>query len=223
MFKPLIVYATSNPGKITEMKNHLGSLGITVTSLADLGCDELEIEENGTSLGENAALKAKAYAKALSSRADLSERAILVLSDDTGFEIAGLNNAPGLYVRRWKDHKTKMGDEEIIDYALDQMKGLSGAERAVQAKTVLAICIVYVDRTISEPVFFEGTLSGHILEEADALRVEGFPFASLMFVDEWNMVLGVGELLPPEEKVGYANHRARAINNAFPYLNMIQK
>ena len=63
--KTNLIYATSNPGKIIEIGRHLGFHGLAVSALSDFSSAKLDPEENGTTLGENARIKALAYAKTL--------------------------------------------------------------------------------------------------------------------------------------------------------------
>lgn len=65
---------------------------------------------------------------------------------------------------------------------------------------------------------FEGTLEGKILEEASPIRVEGFPFESLFFSTEWNMLLGDQHNLPVAQKEKMLNHRERALQKAIARL-----
>ncbi|HEV7121754.1 MAG TPA: non-canonical purine NTP pyrophosphatase [Candidatus Paceibacterota bacterium] len=220
MTETIIVYATSNPGKVEEMKRHLGNLGFDVKSLKDMGCADRDVPETGTSLGENAFIKVNAYAEELQARDDLAGKRVIILSDDTGLEISGLGGEPGIHVRRWRDHETRMEDEEIIDYAFERMAGLTGDDRAAQFRCVLAVGMVQENGKISEPLQFEGTLAGHVLEREnpDVKRMEGFPFASLLFIDEWNMLLGQAEQLPDGEKEKYLSHRERAVLKSIPFL-----
>ena len=55
-----IFFATKNKDKIIKMKNRLKDLGIKVITPYDININ-IEIEENGNNVIENATLKAKAY------------------------------------------------------------------------------------------------------------------------------------------------------------------
>jgi XTP/dITP diphosphohydrolase len=134
---------------------------------------------------------------------------MFVLSDDTGLEIDALNGEPGIHVRRWKDHQTRMGDQEIIDYCIHRMKGISPDQRGAQFRTILALKIPG-----GQTETFEGILRGTILEEPSTFRVEGFPFESLFFVPEWNLLLGDARQLPVQNKQHLLNHRERALEKA---------
>lgn len=195
-----ILYATNNPGKIIEVSKLLEFNNIKVVSPKELNI-ELDVPETGKSLEENASTKAKAFLELSDGR--------VVLSDDTGLEIDALNGEPGIHVRRWKNKEVKMTDEEIIEYCMEKMKNIPKGERGAQFRTVLALAL-----SNGSIETFEGTLRGEILEEPSKIKVEGFPFESLFFVSDWNMVLGEANKLSVENKKERLNHREKALQKA---------
>lgn len=215
--KTHVIYATTNPGKIIEIRRHFGFYDIPVEGLRDFVPVDLKVDEAGVSLGENAILKSSAYAKELSKHEDLHDKRFLIIADDTGVEIKGLNWEPGIKVRRWKGYK--MGDEEIISYTLERLRGIKGGGRDATFRTVLSVSEVGEGGKIIKPLTFEGTLEGRIREHADATRIVGFPFESIFEVKEWNMLLGDLHRMSDEKKrEGYYNHRERAIEKTIPYI-----
>lgn len=204
-----LLYATNNPGKIVEISKFLEHQGIKVVSLQELGIN-LDLPETGSSLEENATLKVKAYSKVSGGR--------IVMADDTGLEIDALNGAPGIHVRRWKDDETRMSDEEIIEYCLDQMKDIPNEKRTAQFRTVVAL--VLPDGNIET---FDGILRGVIMEKPSTIRVEGFPFESLFFIPEWQMLLGELHQLSMSEKGDKLIHREKALQKAIPRVRELLK
>ena len=86
-----ILIATTNKGKIKELGKLLESLPIQLKSLQDFGKIE-DVEETGKTFAENAALKARYYAK---------QTNCLALADDSGLEVEALSNEPGVYSARY--------------------------------------------------------------------------------------------------------------------------
>ncbi len=199
-----ILYATNNPGKVIEVSRLLNFNGIKVVSPKDLEID-LDVPETGNTLEENAILKAKGFLPYSNGR--------YVLADDTGLEIDALGGEPNIHVRRWRDGATRMTDQEIIDYCLERMKGLPMEKRGGQFRTVLALAAP--DGKI---VTFDGILRGVIPLAPSPKRVEGFPFESLFFVPEWNMLLGEARDIAPDKKGEKLNHRERALEKAIPRI-----
>lgn len=97
-----IVIATHNAGKLREVAALLAPHGIEVIGAGALGLPEPE--ETETSFLGNARIKAHAAARAAGMPA---------LSDDSGFSVAALDGAPGVYTADWA-----MRPEGGRDYAL---------------------------------------------------------------------------------------------------------
>jgi len=198
-----IFYATNNPGKKFEVGRQLKSAGIEIVTPMDLGID-IDVEENGNTLEENAILKVKGYR-------DLVKN-MIILADDTGLEIDALNGEPGIHVRRWKDGLTRMTDQECIDYCIEKMKGIIKKNRGAQFRTVLALSFPN-----KEMELFDGILRGYILEKPSILRVEGFPFESLFMTDS-DTLLGDDRQIPLEERKDRPSHRERAVDKIIKRL-----
>lgn len=198
-----LFYATSNPGKMMEARQIFRTVDLEILGPADVGL-ALDVPEPGTTLEENAADKARAYM-------DRLDDSFVVLGDDTGMEIDALNGEPGIHVRRWTGER--MTDEAIIDYCLARMEGIPLEARGAQFRTVFAIGVP------SQPVtLFDGTLRGVILTEADPLRIEGFPFESVFYVPEWDMLLGRLYELSAQDRAQFLTHRERALQRALPHI-----
>lgn len=202
-----ILYATSNPGKLEEVGRFVRLHGYTLLSPVDLE-GEIDVPETGSTLEENALLKVNAYKERYPD--------IFILADDTGVEIAGLNGEPGIFVRRWKDKVHHMSDQEIIDYCLERMKDLHGDARKAQMRTVIALA-----EPGKEIQLFDGVLPGFIVEKAEPLTMEGFPFEVLFFSTEYQMMLSEMHALPDDEKKKMLTHRERAVEKALQYIESV--
>jgi XTP/dITP diphosphohydrolase len=110
-----IVIATHNAGKLREVAALLAPHGIEVIGAGALGLPEPE--ETETSFLGNARIKAHAAARAAGMPA---------LSDDSGFSVAALDGAPGVYTADWA-----MRPEGGRDYALAMGKVHDLAKHAV--------------------------------------------------------------------------------------------
>jgi XTP/dITP diphosphohydrolase len=198
-----LLYATSNPGKIMEVRKIVQAAGLDLRSPPEIGL-ALDVPEDGASLEENAAAKARAYL-------DRLDGDTVIMADDTGVEIDALGGEPGIHVRRWIGRR--MTDQEIIDFCLARLVDVPPERRGAQFRTVIAL-----GAPGGEIELFDGTLRGVILQAADALRIEGFPFESIFFVPEWEMLLGQAHLLPAEAKAAFVTHRERAVRRALPRI-----
>ncbi len=68
---------------------------------------------------------------------------------------------------------------------------------------------------------FAGVLDGSILEQADPLRMEGFPMESLFFVDEYGLLLGHIQGMKPDDKMKWPTHRQRLLEAVAARLSAI--
>lgn len=199
-----IVYATTNPGKFAEVQKICTHHGVQIKSLADFGI-EIDVTETGTTLEENAKIKAETYLKLLPPDS-------VVVTDDTGVEIDALGGEPGIKVRRWKGYK--MTDEEIIQYCLERMKDVPAGERGAQFRTVLAIA-----SSDSEVKYCDGILRGEILLDPLPARREGMPFWPIFYIPELKMSLGEFHDQPMEFQIAHPTHRELAVLKLLPYLS----
>ena len=86
-----LLVATHNAGKLAELRDLLRDVPYTLVSLSEVGID-LDVDETGETLEENAALKATTYARLAG---------MPTLADDSGLEVDALNGAPGVHSARY--------------------------------------------------------------------------------------------------------------------------
>lgn len=108
--QPELLIATSNPGKIKEIKAILSPLNLKIITPKDLALN-LRVAETGSTYLENALLKAQAYHQAAG---------LPVLADDSGLEVDALEGAPGLHSARFSP-KENANDADRRAYLLEQL------------------------------------------------------------------------------------------------------
>jgi XTP/dITP diphosphohydrolase len=193
-----LLYATTNVGKLQEMRRIAKGFGIDLLDPISLGI-KVDVEESGKSLSENACKKAEAYLT-------LVDSDTYIVGDDTGMEIDALGGEPGIYVRRWKDHVHELSDEEVIEYCLQRMAKVPVGERQARFHTSLALA-----HKGSKTIVFDGYLDGEIALTPLALRDPGMPFHSLFYLRNYDMMLG--------HILGiYPTHREMAFTKLATYL-----
>jgi XTP/dITP diphosphohydrolase len=198
-----LLIATTNPGKLGEIKEFLRDLPVTLVGLADVGITEFP-EETGISFQENAILKAKFYAE---------KSRLPTLADDGGLEIDALNGEPGVKSHRWIHDDREDTDEELIQYTLDRMKDIVDTNRGAQLRLVLALVIPGGEVFTSEE-----KVRGIIPREASKTRFRGFPYRSLLFLTEINKYYNHDELTVTETET--YNHRKKALEILKPILKL---
>lgn len=196
-----LLIATTNPGKLAEIRGFLSDIPLELVSLADLGIAE-KVEETGTTFEENAILKASDYAK---------KSGLPTIADDGGLEIDALNGEPGVKSHRWIHGDREDEDEELIAYTLAKMKGLPHARRGAQLRAVLALALP--DGAVNTAT---AATRGIIPEKASPVKVAGFPYRSLLFIPEIGKFYNHNELTPDE--TDRYNHRKKALEILKPIL-----
>jgi len=199
-----LLIATTNPGKLAEIKRFLSDISIELVSLKDVGITD-SVEETGVTFEANAILKAKHYAQ---------ESGLPTLADDGGFEIDALNGAPGVKSHRWIDATRESSDDELIAYTIEQMKDIPEGKRGAQLRLVLALVLPG-----SEVHTSEASVRGIVPVSPTGTRSEGFPFRSLLFLPEINKYYNHDELTNTENET--YNHRKRALEILKPEIRKL--
>ncbi len=142
-----LVLATHNPDKQTEMNSVLSDLGLDVIGL-DQYPEIDDIPENGTTLLENALIKARAVHL---------KTGFPALADDTGLEVDALHGAPGVYSARFAGEDATYQDN--VKKLLSVMAGVSRQNRTARFRTVVAL----IDSDTE--LWTEGIIEGLITRE----------------------------------------------------------
>lgn len=188
-----LVFASSNPHKLEEIRAILAPLGTRVLGLDELERAVPEPEETATTFAGNARLKAVAYARALGETC---------LADDSGLEVDALGGAPGVHSARYagsggtRAERDRKNREKLVT----ELQKLGPVKR--DARLVCTLCLA--DATGN--VLFEarGALEGRILDEPRGGN--GFGYDSLLFLPEAGKT--AAELTPAE--LNARSHRGAA-------------
>jgi XTP/dITP diphosphohydrolase len=141
-----VVVATSNPGKLREIREILGDLPIALRCLADY--PDVRMPEEGDSYRENALVKARHVARATGRAA---------LGDDSGLEVEGLRGGPGTRSARY-------GGEGLDDAGrvTHLLRALEGAQR--EARRARFVCIAALVTPEGVEATARGDCAGRILD-----------------------------------------------------------
>ncbi len=179
-----LVVASHNPGKVRELEDLLRPLGIAAVGAASLGL--AEPEETGHTFAENAALKARAAARA----AELP-----ALADDSGLTVAALNGAPGVYSARWA------GPNKDFRIAMQKVEDALKGQHDRRAAFVAALALAWPDGACR---VFEGKVEGTLTWPPRGDK--GFGYDPI-FVPAGHLIT-FGEMEPALKHT--ISHRARA-------------
>ncbi len=153
-------------------------------------------EETGTTLAENAHLKAVYAAQ---------QSGLMALSDDTGLEVDYLHGAPGVHTARYAGDgcNTQANNQKL----LQALEGVPFEKRTARFKTVA--CLAWPD---GRTEFFEGVCEGHIAP--DYRGTNGFGYDPIFVVDSLGKCFA--ELTADEKNA--VSHRGRAFNKVKEFL-----
>ena len=185
---PRLLLATSNPGKLLELRSLLAGLPLEIATPAEL-CLNLQVPETGATYAENAALKARAFAAA---------SGLPSLADDSGLEVEALGGAPGLHSARF----VPQPGASDADRRTRLLQALANHPQPWLATFRSAICLALPN---GETYFTEGICTGEIIPEERGTGGFGY--------DPIFLLAGLGRTMAElslEEK-NQVSHRARAI------------
>lgn len=190
-----LAIATNNQHKLKEIKEILGGCFDSLKSIKDLGFD-IEIEETGSTLLENALIKARTIR-------DLT--GMVSLADDTGLMVDALDGAPGVYSARFAGEEHD--DKKNIAKLLDCLKDVPEEKRTAHFCTVIAVC--YPD---GKELIAEGRVDGEI---AFAPQGEnGFGYDPVFYSYDLGKIFATAT----SEEKNSVSHRGRALRNALEII-----
>ena len=192
-----IIFATSNQGKMDEIRMIMKDCNLPIVSLKEAGID-VDIDENGETFEENALIKARTIMKLTG---------CLTLADDSGLEVDYINKEPGVYSARYLGYDTPYSEKN--QSIIDRLKDAVGEERS--ARFVCAIAACFPD---GEEVVTRGTIEGQIGYEE--VGDNGFGYDPIFVCDELSKTYAA---MGQEEK-NRVSHRGKALNKLLTYLKV---
>ena len=156
--KRRIILSTGNVHKINEIKSILKDMPFEVISKNDLGYEDFDVVEDGSTLEENALKKAGELHKLTKG---------IVIADDTGLYVDALRGEPGVYSARYAgEHATYADNNKKL---LNKLRDVSLEKRTAYFKTVIAV--MFED---GSKMTAEGICNGHIAIEERGNRGFGY-------------------------------------------------
>jgi len=190
--RPTLAIASSNQGKIAELRSLLGHAA-DIMSLHDFGL--ASPDETGSSFEDNALLKARYV---------YEQGGVVTLADDSGLEVDALGGAPGVLSARYAGEQHNDADNRAL--LIQALNALPNRPRT--ARFVAAIAIIDTRGSVS---LFRGTCEGSIAFEERGSS--GFGYDSLFELPDGRTMAELSN----EEK-NAVSHRAFAVRHAIPTL-----
>ncbi|HVW33234.1 MAG TPA: RdgB/HAM1 family non-canonical purine NTP pyrophosphatase [Acidimicrobiia bacterium] len=183
-----LVLASANPDKVAEIRSIL-TAALPGLELSPRPADIPDVEETGTTLIDNARLKAAAIAAATGEAA---------VADDTGLLVDALDGAPGVWSARYAGEGATYADN--VARLLRELAGVPAERRTARFETVALVA--WPD---GREVAVIGAVEGTIATEGRGGR--GFGYDPVFIPDEGDGRT-FAELLPVEKHA--VSHRGRA-------------
>lgn len=184
-----LVLASSNTGKLAELRPLLAGTGLDLVAQSELGVHDAV--EDGLSFVENALIKARHACR---------QTGLPALADDSGLVVDALGGAPGLISAHYAGvHGDGPGN---IARVLRELEGVPDERRTARFHCALVLLRHAED---PQPLIAEGSWEGRILHAPRGDR--GFGYDPIFF--DPALQAGAGEL--PADLKNRTSHRARAL------------
>jgi len=183
-----IVLATSNHGKIAELRALLADLPVQLRSAAEVLGEQPSIVEDGATFEANALIKARATRT-------------LALADDSGLEVDALGGRPGVRSARFAHERAT--DAENNAALLRELEDVAEGARSARFRCVLALVNPWQE---SDLHVAEGSCEGSI---ARAPRGSGGFGYDPLFLVSGQHGKAMAEL--SEDEKNKISHRGRAV------------
>ncbi len=163
-----IVLASSNSGKILEIRKLLECTAHEIVSQAEFGIRDAV--ENGDSFQANALIKARHASK---------HSCLPAIADDSGLCVDFLNGAPGIYSARYAGDSAT--DRQNIDKLLARLAGKPCIDRTARFQCTIAMVMSADD---PNPMICQGIWPGRITESPRGHN--GFGYDPVFYIPEMN-------------------------------------
>src|SRR5512143_1187707 len=193
-----ILLATTNQGKVQEIRNLVKGLPAWFLSLSEVAAIP-EVVEDGTTFEENALKKARMMAYATG---------IVTLADDSGLCVDALDGRPGVHSARYAGDNAS--DEEKYLRVLEEMQGVPESERS--ARFVCALALVAPD---GEEKLFRGVCEGRITRGPRG--TSGFGYDPIFYFEEAGCTFAEMD----RESKNRVSHRGRALRDFADFLRKL--
>jgi XTP/dITP diphosphohydrolase len=188
---PKLVFGTSNPNKLVELRA-LTPESIQLVSMAELGITD-DLPETQDTIQGNAIQKVDALYKQIQTNA---------FAEDTGLEVDALDGAPGVYTARYAG--PERSPEANMDLLLRNLKDKEN--RGAQFRTVIAM--IWAGETHT----FEGIVRGKIAEEKSGDG--GFGYDPIFIPEGYDQTFAQLSSAIKNE----ISHRGRAVQKMLAFL-----
>jgi XTP/dITP diphosphohydrolase len=193
-----ILIATTNQGKVQEIRNLVKGLPALFLSLSEVPRIP-EVVEDGATFEENALKKARVMAYSTG---------IVTLADDSGLCVDALDGRPGVHSARYAGDNAS--DEERYLRLLEEM-----ADVPDPARSARFVCVLALVAPDGEEKLFRGVCEGRITR--DPQGSSGFGYDPIFYFEEAGCTFAEMD----RESKNRVSHRGRALRQFAEFLRKL--
>lgn len=190
-----IVVASSNQGKIKEIRTLLNGLDVELLTLKDFPGIKIAAE-TGNTFKKNAFIKAKSV---------FEQTNLLTISDDSGLEVDALNGAPGIRSARYAGENATY--KKNCDKLLSEIRNSKSDLTTARFK-----CVLCLYNGVTYQKFFEGECKGNIILKMKGRN--GFGYDPLFVPEEYKKTFAEFD----DETKNKISHRGKALKKLREFL-----
>jgi XTP/dITP diphosphohydrolase len=189
-----VLFASTNLGKLQEVRELARQFSVTVLGLSDVtgvSATVPEVEENGQTYQANAFLKAEAY---------FAWSGMATIADDTGLEVRALAGSPGVLSARYAGaNATGRENKQLLLKNMQEKKD----------RRALFVCELVFILEPSKVYVARGELMGEITREESGNG--GFGYDSIFRLPDFDCTLAEAK----ERRLAVKTHRECALERLF--------
>ncbi len=201
-----LVVATSNRGKLEELRALLAGLPVRVHAIEEACAKKPTVVEDGATFAENAIKKARAVARA---------SMMLTLADDSGLEVDALSGAPGVRSARYAHERATDAENNAALLAAIALLPDAVLAKPLTARFRCVLALIDPYTNDGEPFVVEGKCEGTLTRTPRGSG--GFGYDPLFVVEGLDRTMA--ELTEAEKNV--LSHRARAYAALKPVIERV--
>lgn len=198
-----ILFATSNEGKLREIRMILQGLDVQVVSLREAGLSGVPIEEDGSTFEENAQIKVDTL-RAYIEEQDIEElKDAIILADDSGLVVDYIGGEPGIYSARYLGEDTSYDVKNSV--IIERLANAKDDARSARFVCAIAGYLPAADGKQERRVTTFGIMEGRIAQKPAGSG--GFGYDPILYLPAYEKTSAE---LTAEEK-NAISHRGKAL------------
>ena len=198
-----ILFATSNEGKLREIRMILQDPDVRVVSLKEAGLSGVEIVEDGSTFEENAQIKVDTLRAYIEEQNVEELKDAIILADDSGLVVDYINGEPGIYSARYLGEDTSYDVKNSV--IIERLANAKDDARSARFVCAIAAYFPAMGQKKGRRVTTFGIMEGRIAQKPAGSG--GFGYDPILYLPAYEKTSAE---LTAEEK-NAISHRGKAL------------